>query len=323
MTSAELLHVLLAAADDDHCVFDQAELDRWPNGALGEFQRLGLLRPSSGRLMAPCPNCADGHIEPVEPRPTPDGVTRFFIHCPEALRVEVDPDSCRGWEIDPDGLAALAARALALTGTPKIVTPGRLWRLGRIPWQGKTREVLLARRMGENDAASVAAHTGTGGRAIVLVPHHLPDERLWPGRTPAVVALSRVATLDGESVVIDGVALAEIVVEADRAAEARSILPIDPEIKRQIVRLQAEVVLDERLERDMLIAAFKEHGSTRAAAQALTEKLGRAISKDKVYRAVRAAGGVRAVMADSDSASIARTVASHPRDRAKKFQERR
>jgi len=322
MTSAELLHVLLGAADDDHCVFDQAELDRWPNGALDEFQRLGLLRPSSGRLMAPCPNCADGHIEPVEPRSAPDGVTRFFIHCPEALRVEVDPDVCRGWEIDLDGLAALAARALALTGTPKIVTPGRLWRLGRIPWEGKTREVLLARRIGDADAASIAVHVGPGGRAIVLVPNHIPDERAWPGRTPAVVALSRVATLDGESVVIDGVALAEIVVEADRAAEAAGIVAID-EVGRTMVRRQVKAEIKSLLTDDALVAAYKQYGSLRKAAQALTKDTGEQITKDKVKRAVDRLADVDDVVSKKDSPSVSRRVASHPRDRAKQFQERR
>lgn len=322
MMRADLLRVLLAAADDDHCVFDQAELDRWPTGALGEFQRLGLLRPSSGRLMAPCPNCANSHVEPVEPRSAPDGVTRFFIHCPEALRVEVDPDSCRGWEIDPDGLAALAARALALPGSPKVVAPGRLWRLGRIPWEGKTREVVLARRMGQSDTARVAAHIGTGGRAIVLVPHLVPDDRLWPGRTPAVVALTRVATLEGEAVVIDGVAMTEMVVDANRAALAAGRVGIDEEGKK-LVRRQVKQEVKSLLADDALVAAYKEHGSFRKAAEALTDETGQPVTKDKVKRAVDRLGGVDEVVPKEDSPSVSRRVASHSRDRAKTFQERR
>lgn len=322
MTSDELLHVLLAASDDDHCVFDQAELDRWPTGSLDEFQRLGLLRHASSRLMAPCPICADSHVELVEPRPAPGGVARYFIHCPEALRVEVDPDSCCGWEINPDGLATLAARALALPGTPKIVVPGRLWRLGRIPWEGKTREVLLARRMGDADAASVAVHVGPGGRAIVLVPHHIPEERTWPGRTPAVVALSRVATVDDRSIVIDGVAMAEIVVEADRAAEAAGIVAID-RVGKSMVRRQVKAEIKSLLNDDALVAAYKEHGSFRKAAQALTRDTGQLIAKDKVKRAVDRHGGSDAVVPKEDSPSVSRRVASQSRDRAKKFHERR
>lgn len=322
MTRAELLLVLLAAVDDDYCVFNQAELDRWPPGALGEFQRLGLLRPASSRLLAPCPNCPDGHVEPIEPRSAPDGATRFFIHCPEALRVEVDPDSCRGWEIHPAGLAALAARAMALTGTPKVVAPGRLWRLGRIPWEGKTRAVLLARRMGGADAASVAAHVGPGGRPIVLVPHHIPEERTWPSRTPAIVALSRIATFDGRSIVIDGVALAEIVVEADRAAEAAGIVAID-KVGKSMVRRQVKAEIKSLLTDDALVAAYKQHGSLRKAAEALTKDTGEQITKDKVKRAVDRLGGIGEVIPKKDSPSVSRCVASHSRDRAKNFHERR
>lgn len=321
MTRAELFRVLLAAADDDHCVFDQAELDRWPAGALGEFQRLGLLRPASGRLMAPCPNCADGHVEPVEPRAAPDGATRFFIYCPVALRVEVDPESCRGWEIDPNGLAAVVARALDLSGRPKDVMPGWLWRLGRIPWDGKTREVLFARRLGDPDAASVTVHVGPGGRSIVLVPHHVPDERIWPNRTPPVVALSRIASVGDGGVMIDGVALMESVAEADQSAQDGGQIPLDA-VAANKVRKHVKATIETMISSEALVQAYRVHGSYRKAADALNAE-GYLTNRWAVERAVRAAGGARVVKAEEDSASVARSVASHSRDRSKKFLERR
>jgi len=316
------MRLLLAAADDLGRTFDHRDLSEWPSGSLQVFQNLGVVRRSAGGLTASCPSCADGHVEVVEPRPAPDGATRFFIYCPVALRVEVDPESCRGWEINPDGLAALAARALALTGSAKAVAPGRLWRLGRIPWEGKTRDVVLARRMREADAASVAAHIGPGGRSIVLVPHHIPDERIWRGRTPAVVALSRVTTFDGSGLAIDGVAMAETVVEADHTAEAAGVVAID-KVGKTMVRRQVKAEIKSLLTDDALIAAYKEHGSFRKAADSLTEQTGERITKDKVKRAVDRHGGVDVVKPREDSASVSRRVASHSRDRSKKFLERR
>jgi len=321
MTKDDLLRLLLIAADDAARIFDCAELADWPAESLDAFERMGLLRPCSGGLTATCPNCRDRHVEPVEFRDVPDGRRRLFIRCPEDLRVEVTPETCRGWEIDPEGVARAIAAGLALRGSPRAIVSGRLWLLGRIPWEGKTREVLLARRLGDDDAGTIAAHVGPGGRAIVLVPHHVPDDRVWPGRTPGVVALSRAATVDDGGVVIDGVALAEIVVEADRLAEAAGIVAIDKAGKK-LVRQQVKAEIKSLLTEDALVAAYKEHGSFRKAADALTEQTGERVTKDKVKRAVDRHGGTDAVAPKEDSASVSRRVASHSRDRSKKFLER-
>ena len=323
MTKDDLLALLLATADHINRVFDLSEIAAWPPGAFEDFKRLGLLREAAGGLKAPCPNCPDGHVEPVEIRTGSDGCKRCFIHCPEALRVEVSPEMCRGWEIDPGGLASAAGAAMTLKGSPKAVVPGRLWRLGRIPWEGKTREVVFARRLGDADAATIVAHIGPGGRSIVLVPHQTPNDGIWRGRTPAVVALSRIATFEHGQLVIDGVALMESVAEADALAESRSVLPIDPELKKQVIRQQVKAEIKGHLEDDVLIAARLTYGSTRKAATALTTELGRPISKDQIQRAIRRAGGLKALMELADSPSAARTVASRSCDRQKKFLERR
>lgn len=323
MIKDELLRLLLAAADDTDRVFDHSETDTWSTGALDAFSRLGLLRRAQTGLTAPCPNCTEPHFEPVIVVEEPGRQDRYFIWCPESMRVEVPPEMCQGWEIDPQGSAQAVACAMDLKGSPKALVPDRLWRLGRIPWEGKTREVLFARRLGDPDGASVAAHVGAGGRSIVLVPLLVPDERIWPGRVPAAVALSHLATLEEDRLVIDGVALAEIVVHADALAEARSVLPVDPEVKKQVVRHQVKAEIKSHLEDDALIAAYKQHGSFREAAKALTRMLKRPISKDQVYRAVGRAGGVDALADSEDSGSVSRRVASQPRDRAKKTEQYR
>jgi hypothetical protein len=323
MIKDELLRLLLAAADDTDRVFDHSETDAWPTGALDAFSRLGLLRRAQTGLTAPCPNCTQPHFEPVIVVEEPGRQDRYFIWCPESMRVEVPPEMCQGWEIDPQGIAQAVACAMDLKGSPKALVPDRLWRLGRIPWEGKTREVLFARRLGDPDGASVAAHVGAGGRSIVLVPFHVPDERIWPERVPAVVALSHVAAVENEVLAIDGIALAERVVAADALAEARSVLPIDPEVKKQVVRRQVKAEIKSHLEDDVLIAARVTHGSTRKAAKALTDQLGRPVSKDQVQRAIDRAGGLDALVERDDSPSVMRTVASQSRDRAKKTEQYR
>ena len=323
MTSEAVIRLLLAAADDLGRTFDHRDLSEWPPGSLQVFQKLGVVRRSAGGLTASCPSCDDGHIEVVAERPGPDGQTRLYIYCPEQLRLEVTAEMCQGWEVNPDGLAACVAAGLGLKGTPKAVVPNRLWRLGRIRCEGTTREVVFAARLGEADATSVVAHVGVGGRAIVIVPRLVPDDRIWPGRVPAVVQLDRVGELDGDQLVIDGVAFMEIVAEADAVAESKSLLPIDPEVKKQIVRGQVKAEIKSHLEDDVLVAAYLTHGSGDKAAEALTTELGRTVSRDRVYRAVNRAREAGTLDVDEDSPSVARTVASQSRDRAKKIEQYR
>lgn len=315
------MRLLLAAADDLGRTFDHRDLSEWPPGSLQVFQKLGVVRRSAGGLTASCPSCDDGHIEVVAERPGPDGQTRLYIYCPEQLRLEVTAEMCQGWEVNPDGLAACVAAGLGLKGTPKAVVPNRLWRLGRIPCDGTTREVVFAVRLGEADATSVVAHVGVGGRAIVIVPRLIPDDRIWPGRVPAVVPLDRVGELDGDKLVIDGVAFMEIVAEADTIAAAQGELPQDQLAAKKVQR-HVKNTIDSMVSNEALVQAYRVHGSYRKTADALVAE-GFITDRWAVERAVKAAGGPKAVKSHADSNSVARTVASQSRDRAKKIEQYR
>lgn len=325
MTNTDLLGLILAAADDQGRVFDHAEIALWPPGSLGQFCHLKLIRRGPGGLYAPCPNCTDGHIEPVTIRAGPDGTKRFYIWCPESLRVEVRPEMCNGWQVDLAGLAAVLAGALGLKGRPKPVVADRLWRLGHTPWppgSSNTREVVFARRMQDDDAPAVAAHIGAGGRAIVLVPRHVPDTRVWPGPVPAAIPLSELTTWHDDQLVLDVVAMADAVGAADRLAASAEAIALGPTGKK-MVRRQVKAEIKSLLTDDAYVAAFKQHGSYRKAAAALTEQTGQKIGKDKVRGAVERHGGRAEVLSGEDSVSVSRTVASQRRDRSKKFIERR
>jgi len=77
-------------------------------------------------------------------------------------------------------------------------------------------------------------------------------------------------------------------------------------------------VLKSHLNDDDLINAYLEHGTYRAAAEALSKR-GSKISKDAVWRAVQRRGGPDVVKSDHNSRSVRRAVASQRRDRKKKF----
>ena len=156
----------------------------------------------------------------------------------------------------------------------------------------------------------------------MLVPHLRPDERVWQGTVPAVIPLTEVMTWDDGQPVLDVMAMLDVVETADHLAEAAEAVSLGP-IGKKVFRRQLKAEIKSLLSDDTCVAAYKEHGSYRKAADALTEQTGQKIGKDKVRGAVERHGGRAAIMPEEDSASVARTVASRPRDRAKKIIERR
>lgn len=176
----------------------------------------------------------------------------------------------------------------------------------------------MARRLGDDDAGLVASHVSKRGRTIVVVPHEVPDDRLWPGVVPPVIPLSSLSSFEGDALSVDGVAFFELVEAADAAAERRSVLPTDPAVKKEVLKRQVAAAVNGVLEHDLFIAAMIETGSVRKAASFLTKALGRPISKDAVQRAVKRAGGRKCLLRSEDSASVSRTVASQLRDRERK-----
>lgn len=284
--------------------------------------RAQLIRPAPTGLTAPCPHCDDGHVEAVtvvEPEDD-SGKPRYFTWCPESLRVEVTEEMCRGWEVNLDGLAVVLASALGVS-TPKPVVPGRFWRLGRMPWRDTTREVVFAVRLGDDDAEALTRHVGTGGRAVVFVPHRVPDPSRWPGRVPAVIPMHAVAAMVDENVVLDPEAVLEAIDAADTRAQERGELPEERLTARRIER-GVRKVIENMVSDDALVRAYLTHGSYRKAADALVCE-GQVTDRWAVERAVKAKGGPKAVRREADSGSVSRTVASQSRDRGKKLDQYR
>jgi len=322
MTKADLFRLLLVAADSPGSVFDHSEVSRWPMGALDDLLKSHLVRPTQTGLTAPCPHCDDHHIENVTVVEPADDTEkpRYFILCPESLKVEVTEEMCRGWSVDLDGLAAVLASALAVSA-PKPVVPGRFWRLGRMPWRDTTREVAFAVRLADDDAEALMRHVGTGGRAVLFVPHRVPDPSRWPGRVPTVIPMHALAAMADDNVVLDPEAVLEAINEADRLAEVAGGVSLDARGK-QLIDKAVTAKLKTLLDDDRLVQAYLAHGSYRKAADALVRE-GQITDRWAVERAVKAKGGPKAVRREADSGSVSRSVASQSRDRGKKFDQYR
>lgn len=126
-----------------------------------------------------------------------------------------------------------------------------------------------------------------------------------------MVVLAQVVSFDNGRLALDPL---EIVAAMDAAAAPLAEEPTTEQLKlairQQIKAEQATILTD-----DAYVLAYRRCGSVREAAALLSRETGREVSKDKVHRAIRRAGGVGAVLEGQDSGSVRRRVVSQRRDR--------
>jgi hypothetical protein len=315
---SDLLQFLWPSVDTPDPLFTLDLVASWPAGARERLETAGILRRAQSATHVVCPACDDRHVEEVVPREDRDGTVRYFIRCPQALRVEVPARLLLQWTIDFDGLAGAIAGGMTLKGRVGVLVPGRLWRLGKTPWPEAYREVLFARGLAWPDARQVASRTGPAGRAIVLVADRTPPPDVWPGREPAVVPLLGMTRLVDGRAELDLAEMAVLVSDHDEALEAAGQVALDGKRQRAVLRRQIKSEIKSMLTDDAIAKAYLVHGSYRKTAEALTAECGAPVTKDQVFNAIKRLGGPKKIGMTSDSESICRAVASHRRDKPRK-----
>lgn len=288
-------------------------------GSLGALQQSGFVRFAGTASRAACPNCPKGHLEEVIVREASDGRLRYFVSCPKSLRVEIPPARLQLWAVRFEELIRKISITLSLRGRLRVLEAGRLWRLGKTKWQGRSRDVLFARGLSWPDAREIAGKILRAIRPIVLVPDQVPEDSLWTKRMPAVVALSQVSQIWGGDLEIDHEDLFVMVHDQDEAQPEACDDGPSPKERRLALRRAVKSEIQSLVMDEALVAAYVQHGSYRKAATALSQETNQIITKDKVYRAVQRKGGLTAVSRGTSSNSVRRTVASQRRDGKKKI----
>ena len=289
---------------------------RWPVGLLERLLRIGFVAPAESASRVVCPGCYEGHVENVTVLRYPDGSQRFFVYCPEALRAEVPAEHLRQWTIDFEQLAGALASEMALHGTRQPLLLGRLWRLGKAAWRGGLRDVLLARGIAKHNASEVVGRIKRIPRPIVLVGKTPPPRDIWGNAAPAVVPLADVVCMEEDRLVVDAAVMAAMVVDADEAWGDGGKPLFDQSQLRRLIRIQRKSELSD----DVFVAAYKQHGSYRKAADAL---IAQGVETDRwaIERAVRRAGGAAALRRSEDSGSVSRARVSRRRDGKRIFSD--
>lgn len=303
----EALALLLRSLDTPDPILTAGEVARWPAATLGALEDLGLLRVTGNASYAACPSCECGHVEEVVACDE-SGTLRFYIPCPESLRVEINPSDLRQWTFDWHAMARLAARQINLRGSVEALIPDRVWRLGRQKCDGLSREFMLARGLLWPDGAVMQRALGSGPKRVLLVGD-APSSRWWPAGLPAVIRIEEITSgiLQWD---LPGVA------NAIRRADRRELLEGGGEFSEKKRRVLRRPVLSREQFDEVAVQTYRHLQSYREVAKALN-KQGHKTDRWAVERAINRRGGIAAVMRRDDT-RFEKPVVSRRRDRPKK-----
>lgn len=296
------------AIDRSTATYSESWVRTWPSAFRDSLVALKILIPAELAEYVTCPACRHRHEEPVLALPGENGKKRFFIYCPEELRVELAPSDLQQWTLDVDAVARLLAESLGLSGRCKPLEPGRLWRLGRVSWQGVLRDVLFARGLCRKSGRMLARKIGHTTRSIVFVSRRLPPPDIWRGRTPSLVRLSEMVTVGDKQLLLDREAIFARIREVDEALGGQQTAAVSVQQLKVMVRQQVNAEEKIALSDDACVAAYRSEGSCRKAAELLSREFGREVSKDRIARALKRRGGPTAVLQAGNSPSVRRSV---------------
>lgn len=288
-------------------------VQQWPTEIRATVERLGLLCKTENAATVLCPECHD-HFEEVVLRELPDGSIRHFIHCPEHYRVEIEPEEMVQWTVSGTALAALLAHSFDLNGRCVPLVEQRLWRLGRLKWERLSRDVLFARGLSWPDGGDLRSAIVRAHKPIVVVPATVMTDSFWK-TIPPQISLRDVAEFKSDRIDIEPADVAACIKEADINAAANQPIQLTRDDLKRTIRHQVKAESKSELTDAVYVAAYRQEGSYRAAADFLTEQTKQTVTKDKISRAVARAGGVAAVLDSTDSSSIVRGVSSQSRDK--------
>lgn len=279
-------------------VFDAMSMRVILGDVVDQLVSLNFVVRTANAVCVSCPACG-GHGEEVISFDHPNGTTRYYVPCPQDLRVEVHPVLLERWTINWDALAQSTASALALAGQCTPLISDRLWRLGRIKWKGTYRDAILARGLSWPDGRDVARQIARNTRPVVFVGDRPVPDDVWVGSQPPLVRISQVASFAGDKTVIDADAALAAIVLGEVEPTAGNPLAPDPQRLTLMIRRQIRAEGKTRLTDDILLAAYQQEGSVRKAAAFLSKSTGQAVTKDRVQNAVMRSGRSAAMASPS------------------------
>ena len=236
----------------------------------------------------------------------PDGKIQYYVPCEEVLRAPVSPESLTQWTVHLDGFARVLASLLALKGKCKELVPNSLWRLGRTRWQGASRDVMFARCLHWDATGKVRSEIVSGHKPIVFVPFCLPPDGYWRRKMLPVILLSDFVTMNDNGIEIDELAIWAVINDFKTATSLRCTKTLSEQDLNLMIRRQIKAEKYTELTDAIYIEAYRQCGSLRKAADYLSKRVGKYISKDVVHTAINRSGGFEAARRNENSNSFSR-----------------
>lgn len=216
------LNLLLQRLEVDPPVFYGDEVQRHLASVLPSLQALGILQAAPSASSASCLSCGGDHRRPVTfILNTPTGQRRGYINCPDCGPVEIGDERLARWKVDILALLRAALSPAAVKFSLDEIVANRLWRIGKVTWAGRSRELLFVRTQRRADKNEVVAELSRRPKAILFVPTELSAGRWVEEVRNLLVPLESVIALDGDAWTVDVQHVESLLVDAGLTGTAQ------------------------------------------------------------------------------------------------------
>lgn len=288
---SNLLQSILRRLEIEPPVFHSREIQ-----ALGPriemLVQRGVLRETTPAGTATCTDCGGGYGRRVEYiSDSKTGVKHGYINCPECGVVEVSRDSLRRWRVDLSGLIGVVFDSAGVAGPATEVVPGRVWRVGRVTWSGRSREVYFGRCYRRDDGQPLVAEMSRRPKAILFLPTEETASRWGGAAQNLVVAIESAFELDDQGIHFDVEYIEACLIDAGLAGGAKAKRPTRKRADRaaKIEALTAEVIEHLLAARDHAYATKERTGTPELLRRPTQKKLGQlaGVSESDVSRCLK------------------------------------
>lgn len=174
-----------------------------------ELKRLGLLVRTNLNGHVICPEC--GEMLPWTRLRNPDGNQSPLANCPDCGMFVPCEKDFQAWRVDFTPMLSAAAKYLKCSGQIKELLPSALWKLGRAPLAGQSREIFAGRALNHQRINEVAPGIlPSNNTAILLVVGNLPQLPFGGFVEDRTFLLKDFCRLGEHEIVFDTAAMASI-----------------------------------------------------------------------------------------------------------------
>lgn len=176
---------------------------RGPGPALVELLEPGLLLETEPARDLYCPDCGEGPPLPVELSRNPWTKEICGVrYCPRCGLVNYPLEDVKRWIANVPAFLELVFPTSGVSVNLTELVTGRLWRVGKASWAGRSREVFFARGTDRADPPLLRQNLRRKRAAIIFVPTEATAVRIRPEEL-LVVPMLEVVSVKERTVTID------------------------------------------------------------------------------------------------------------------------